>query len=140
MRDTHSNSLGWLLDQELGTVEGVRYAVLMSSDGLLRARTETISQDDGEKFAALTAALRAAGKAWDEFTGGEGMRQLLIESVGCIGLTTTAAKNTMLSVCTTGPDADVGLISHHMVRLASRVGHEMTTADRLPTGEGGSPA
>lgn len=47
MRDTHSNSLGWLLDQELGSVEGVRYAVLMSSDGLLKARTETIGQDDG---------------------------------------------------------------------------------------------
>ncbi|MBQ0891470.1 roadblock/LC7 domain-containing protein, partial [Streptomyces sp. RM72] len=78
-------------------------------------------------------------KAWDEFTGGAGMRQLLIESVGCIGLTTTAAKNTMLSVCTTGPDADVGLISHHMVRLATRVGHELATEERVPAADGGSP-
>ncbi|POX48444.1 hypothetical protein C3489_27220 [Streptomyces sp. Ru71] len=138
MRDTHSNSLGWLLDQELGSVEGVEYAVLMSGDGLLQARTRTIGQEDAEKLAAVTASLRAAGKAWDEHVGGKGMCQLLIESQGRIGLTTAAAKNTMLSVVTTGPEADVGLITHHMVRLATRVGHEMEVAERRPTAEGGT--
>ncbi|GAB2882137.1 roadblock/LC7 domain-containing protein [Streptomyces deserti] len=140
MRDTHSNELGWLLDEQIGSVEGVRYAVLMSSDGLLKARTETISQTDGEKFAALTAALRAAGKAWDDFTHGQGMRQVLIESGGCFGLTTTAGDNTMLSVCTTGPHADIGLISHHMAQLAVRLGEQLGTAERRPSLESGSPA
>ncbi|MEU6085578.1 roadblock/LC7 domain-containing protein [Streptomyces sp. NPDC047085] len=135
MRDTHSNGLGWLLDQELGSVEGVAYAVLMSSDGLLQARTETIGQEDAEKLAALTASLRAAGKAWDEHVGGQGMCQLLIESQGRIGLTTAAARNSMLSVVTTGPEADVGLISHHMVRLATRLGHELEVGDRRPVPE-----
>ncbi|MEU3844560.1 roadblock/LC7 domain-containing protein [Streptomyces sp. NPDC028635] len=138
MRDTHSNSLGWLLDQELGTVEGVAYAVLMSGDGLLQARTQTIGQEDAEKLAAVTASLRAAGKAWDEHVGGKGMCQLLIESQGRIGLTTAAARNTMLSVVTTGPEADVGLITHHMVRLATRLGHEMDVAGRRPAAEGGT--
>ncbi|MER6029767.1 roadblock/LC7 domain-containing protein [Streptomyces sp. NPDC001851] len=138
MRDTHSNSLGWLLDQELGCVEGVEYAVLMSGDGLLQARTTTIGQEDAEKLAAVTASLRAAGKAWDEHVGGKGMCQLLIESQGRIGLTTAAAHNTMLSVVTTGPEADVGLISHHMVRLAARLGHEMGVSDRHPASEGGT--
>ncbi|MEV7731597.1 roadblock/LC7 domain-containing protein [Streptomyces sp. NPDC088921] len=139
MSDTRSNTLGWLLDKQLGCVEGVRYAVLMSSDGLLKARTTAISQDDGEKFAALTAALRAAGKAWDEFTGGQGMRQVLIESIGCFGLTTTAGKNTMLSVCTTGPHADIGLISHQMAQLAVQLGEQMGTAERRFSVESGSP-
>nr|WP_232839143.1 DUF742 domain-containing protein [Streptomyces triticisoli] len=102
MSNTRSNALGWLLDEQLGSVEGVRYAVLMSGDGLLKARTETISQDDGEKLAALTASLRASGRAWDDFIGGQGVRQRLIESVTNIGLTTAARQNTMLSVVTTG--------------------------------------
>ncbi|WP_432190084.1 roadblock/LC7 domain-containing protein [Streptomyces sp. Tue6028] len=140
MQDTHSNDLGWLLDEQIGSVEGVRYAVLMSSDGLLKARTQTIGQEDGEKFAALTAALRAAGKAWDDFTGGQGMRQVLIESVSCFGLTTTAGENTMLSVCTTGPHADIGLISHHMAELAVRLGEQMGTAERRPSVDRGSRA
>ncbi|MFE7215049.1 roadblock/LC7 domain-containing protein [Streptomyces sp. NPDC057611] len=132
MSDTRSNTLGWLLDEQLGSVEGVRYAVLMSGDGLLKARTETISQDDGEKLAALTASLRASGRAWDDFTGGQGVRQHLIESVTNIGLTTAAGQNTMLSVVTTGPHVDVGLISHHMAQLVVRLGEQLGTEDRKP--------
>ncbi|MEU6485867.1 roadblock/LC7 domain-containing protein [Streptomyces sp. NPDC046887] len=130
MSDTHSNTLGWLLDEQLGSVEGVRYAVLMSGDGLLKARTRTIGQEDGEKLAALTASLRAAGRAWDEFTGGAGVRQQLIECVGNVGLTTAAGQNTMLSVCTTGPHADIGLIGRHMAELAVRLGEQLGTGQR----------
>ncbi|MER6952572.1 roadblock/LC7 domain-containing protein [Streptomyces sp. NPDC002623] len=139
MADTTSNDLGWLLDEQLGSVPGVRYAVLMSGDGLLKARTETIGQDDGEKFAALTAALRAAGKAWDEFAGGQSLRQVLIESNQCFGLTTSAGDMTMLSVCT-DPDADIGLISHQMAQLAVRLGTQLGTAERRTSVENGSPA
>ncbi|MGQ4489215.1 roadblock/LC7 domain-containing protein [Streptomyces sp. SAS_281] len=132
MSDTHANTLGWLLDEQLGSVEGVRYAVLMSGDGLLKARTRTISQEEGEKLAALTASLRASGRAWDEFTGGQGVRQQLIESVSAIGLTTAAGNHTMLSVVTTGPHADVGLISHHMALLVVRLGEQLGTRERTP--------
>ncbi|MFF3501202.1 roadblock/LC7 domain-containing protein [Streptomyces sp. NPDC003247] len=142
MPDTRSNTLGWLLDEQLGSVEGVRYAVLLSGDGLLKARTQTIGQEDGEKLAALTASLRASGRAWDEFTGGQGVRQQLIESVGNIGLTTAAGQNTMLSVVTTGPHADVGLISHHMALLVVRLGDQLGTEERerVPQPGGGSAA
>jgi predicted regulator of Ras-like GTPase activity (Roadblock/LC7/MglB family) len=128
--DTTSNTLGWLLDEQLGAVEGVRFAVLMSSDGLLKARTKTLDQESGEKFAALTASLRASGKAWDEFTGGGGVRQQMIESVNNVGLTTAAGHNTMLSVCTTGPHADIGLIGQHMAALAVRLRDQLGTEDR----------
>lgn len=142
MSDTHSNTLGWLLDEQLGSVDGVRYAVLMSGDGLLKARTRTICQEDGEKLAALTASLRASGRAWDDFTGGQGVRQQLIESVANIGLTTAAGQNTMLSVVTDGPHADVGLISHHMALLVVRLGEQLGTKERtpLPQPENGSAA
>ncbi|MEV0916689.1 roadblock/LC7 domain-containing protein [Streptomyces sp. NPDC049967] len=130
---TTINSLGWLLDEHLGEIEGVRFAVLMSSDGLLKARTRTMSQEEGEKFAALTAAMRAAGKAWDDFTGGGGVRQQMIECIDNIGLTTAAGDNTMLSVCTTGPHADVGLISREMAQLAVKVGRQLGTAERVPS-------
>ncbi|MFG2596209.1 roadblock/LC7 domain-containing protein [Streptomyces sp. NPDC048462] len=138
---TTINSLGWLLDEHLGEIEGVRFAVLMSSDGLLKARTRTMSQEEGEKFAALTAAMRAAGKAWDDFTGGGGVRQQMIECIDNIGLTTAAGDNTMLSVCTTDPHADVGLISREMAQLAVKVGRRLSTAERVPSQtDGGSAA
>ncbi|MEU9776614.1 roadblock/LC7 domain-containing protein [Streptomyces sp. NPDC047968] len=138
--DPHDNTLGWLLDEQIGSVEGVRFAVLMSSDGLLKAHTKTLDQEGGEKFAALTAALRAAGKAWDAFTGGGGVRQQMIECVENIGLTTAAGQNTMLSVCTAGPHADVGLISQHMAHLAVRLGEQLGSEERAARPADGGPA
>lgn len=138
--NTTTNTLGWLLDEQLGTIEGVRYAVLMSSDGLLKARTKNLSQEEGEKFAALTASLRASGRAWDEFTGGGGVRQHLIECVNHFGLTTAAGQHTMLSVCTTGPHADLGLIGHHMAALAVRVGEQLGTQERQSAESDGTTA
>ncbi|MBJ7903895.1 roadblock/LC7 domain-containing protein [Streptomyces sp. NPDC004549] len=132
MSETHANSLGWLLDEQLGSVEGVRYAVLVSGDGLLKARTHTIDQEGGEKLAALTASLRASAKAWDDFTGGGGVRQHLVECANNFCLTTAAGQNTTLMVCTTGPLADVGLITDHMVRLAVQLGTQLSTGERTP--------
>ncbi|MGY1548228.1 roadblock/LC7 domain-containing protein [Streptomyces sp. MN6] len=138
--DTHSNALGWLLNEELGEVADVKCAVLVSGDGLLHSRTDGIGQDDAEKLAALTASLRAASNAMNKHVGGRGVRQHLVEFNGCFALTTAAAENTMLSVITTGTDADVGLITHHMVRLAARLGHAMNVKDRQRNAGMGSPA
>lgn len=141
--ETHSNSLGWLLDEHIGAVPDVRYAVLVSGDGLLKSRTRTLGQTEAEKYAALTAALRATAFAFRELTGDERMRQVLVELEGCISLTTVAGDHSLLSVCTE-PDADIGLISHQMAALAVRTRGQLGTAERRPEADseadGGVPA
>ena len=137
--DTHSNSLGWLLDKELGELVGVKCAVLVSGDGLLQARTQGIGQEDAEKLSALSAPLRAASNAMDSHIGGGGVRQILVEFSESYGLTTSAANNSYLSVVTTDTDADVGLITHQMVQLAARLGHAMEVEERRPEVEAGTP-
>jgi predicted regulator of Ras-like GTPase activity (Roadblock/LC7/MglB family) len=137
--DTHSNSLGWLLDKELGEVVGVKCAVLVTGDGLLQARTQGIDQEYAEKLAALAATLRASSSAMDNYIEGGGVRQHLVEFSDCYGLTTAAANNAILSVVTTDTDADVGLITRHMVQLAARLGHAMEVEDRRPAVEPGTP-
>ncbi|MFC5956799.1 roadblock/LC7 domain-containing protein [Streptomyces pratens] len=138
--DTRAN-LGWLLDEHLGSAPGVRYAVLLSGDGLLMARTETIGQDDAEKLAAISSTLRATAKVWDEETGSGGVRALLIESTNGFGLTTAAGKNTVLSVATSA-EADPGLVSQQMERLVMRLREHIGTEERarLPQPDGDSAA
>ncbi|WP_335976972.1 MULTISPECIES: roadblock/LC7 domain-containing protein [Streptomycetaceae] len=141
MLKTHDdNALGWLLDEHLGTCPGVRFAVHMTSDGLLSSYTKTVDKDTGDKLAAVTAALRAAGLAWAEVTGRRGepnaVRQHLIETDQWIGLASAAAENSLLAVCA-APDSDIGLISERMNALAQRVGHELASRERRPVGEGG---
>ncbi|GAA4782400.1 roadblock/LC7 domain-containing protein [Streptomyces ziwulingensis] len=126
--ETRSN-LGWLLDEHLGSVPGVLSAVLLSGDGLLMARTQSIGQDDAEKLAAISSTLRITAKVWDEETGRGGVRALLVESASGFGLTTAAGTNSVLSVVT-GSEADPGLVSQEMERLVVRLGEHLGTAER----------
>jgi|GEM_PF-2324359 predicted regulator of Ras-like GTPase activity (Roadblock/LC7/MglB family) len=133
------NALGWLLDEHLGSCPGVRFAVHMTSDGLLSSYTRTIDKDTGDKLAAVTAALRAAGLAWADVTGDRAapnaVRQHLIETDQWIGLTSAAAQNSLLAVCA-DLDSDIGLISERMNALSQRVGHELVSPERRSV-EGG---
>ncbi|MEU1302579.1 roadblock/LC7 domain-containing protein [Streptomyces shenzhenensis] len=137
--DTHSNSLGWLLDEHIGVIKGVRFAVLVSGDGLLKSRTKTLSQEEAEKYAALTASLRATAFAFRDLTGDKHMLQVLVELEGSISLTTAGGDNSLLSVCV-GRLADIGVISEQMLALAGRVGEQLATAERRSEADGGVPA
>ncbi|MEE1808206.1 roadblock/LC7 domain-containing protein [Streptomyces sp. BE133] len=128
--DTHSNSLGWLLDRQLAGVPGVQGALLISSDGLLSSRTATLRQEGAEKLAAVTAALRAVALSYAEVSGGGGVRQVVIETDARLYPVTRARHNMLLGVETTALDVDVEAITEEMLRLADRVHDEMTVADR----------
>ncbi|WP_079170876.1 roadblock/LC7 domain-containing protein [Streptomyces sp. CC53] len=96
--DTHSNTLGWLLEEQLGTLAGVRCGVLISTDGLLHSRTSSIDQNQGERYAAIFAGLHGAARTFSQEFDGGGMRQLLLELPESVCLITQAGKNVFLLV------------------------------------------
>jgi predicted regulator of Ras-like GTPase activity (Roadblock/LC7/MglB family) len=124
-----ANKLGWMLaDLE---VPGVRFAVLLSDDGLRIAHSRGVSTDDAERFAAAAAGLRSLGKALGEFCGGpgNGVRQNMTEyDLGMIFIT-AAGEGALLGVSTT-TDIDVNLVAHRLNELAARVGHELASLPR----------
>ncbi|MGV4891568.1 roadblock/LC7 domain-containing protein [Streptomyces viridosporus] len=105
--NSKGNGSGWLLS-ELEKTAGVEFAVLVSADGMLQAHTGELDIDYAEKLAAVAATLRGASRAYAQEAGGEGVRQVLIETVTHIALITQAGENAMLVVKTDGPDADMG--------------------------------
>ncbi|MEU9415993.1 roadblock/LC7 domain-containing protein [Streptomyces sp. NPDC048272] len=130
--DTHSNTLGWLLDEQLGTLEGVRGAVLISADGLLHSRTSSIDQEQAERHAAIASSLRGGARTYSEEFGGGGMRQILLELNEYVCLITQAGENMLLLVQTIDPDADLATIAHQMAELAGKVGDQMAVEARKP--------
>ncbi|MER6443664.1 roadblock/LC7 domain-containing protein [Streptomyces venezuelae] len=128
--DTHANTLGWLLDKQLGTLEGVSCAVLISADGLLHSRTSSVTQEQGERHAAIASSLRGAARTYSEEFAGGGVRQVLLEMHSYVCLITQAGENMLLLVQTTGPDADIATIAHQMGDLAASVGSQMTVEAR----------
>ncbi|KOU65953.1 hypothetical protein ADK55_06560 [Streptomyces sp. WM4235] len=133
--DTHSNKLGWLLDQQLGTLAGVHCAVLISADGLLHSRTSSIDQDQGERHAAIASSLRGAGRSYGEAFDGGGLRQIVLELTEYVCLITQAGEHMLLLAQTTGPDADIATIAHQMGELAVSVGDQMAVEARRPVPE-----
>ncbi|MEV6278995.1 roadblock/LC7 domain-containing protein [Nocardia sp. NPDC051832] len=119
-----SNKLGWLLEEL--SVPGVRFAVLLSEDGLRIAHSQGISRDNAERFSAAASGLRSLGKALGEFCGGTGtgLRQNMTEYDDGMIFITAAGDGALLGVSTSN-EADVSLVAHRMNELAGRVGHEL---------------
>ncbi|MFI9406811.1 MULTISPECIES: roadblock/LC7 domain-containing protein [unclassified Nocardia] len=124
-----SNKLGWLLEDL--NVPGVRFAVLLSEDGLRIAHSAGIERDQAERFSAAASGLRSLGKALGEFCGegDNGVRQNMTEYDQGMILITAAGDGALLGVATT-PEIDVALIAHRMNELAGRVGHELGSQPR----------
>lgn len=126
-----SNRLTWMLSSL--DIEGVRYSVLISGDGLRMAHSDSITRDEADAFAAAVSGVQSLGKALALMCGDDRnrLRQNLIEYDQSLVLITAAGQNAMLGVCAE-PTADAGLIVHRMNDLASRLGNELTSETRRP--------
>ncbi|MGW1726720.1 roadblock/LC7 domain-containing protein [Streptomyces sp. NPDC002306] len=129
---SHANALGWLLDEQLGSLRDVRHAVLISADGLLHSRTRSLAQESAEKRAAMGSGLLAIAREYGAVSEGGGCRQVLMELENRLCLLGQAGVNMLLLVETAGPDADVAIIAGQMEMLAKRVGEHLSIADRRP--------
>ncbi|MEV6069110.1 roadblock/LC7 domain-containing protein [Nocardia sp. NPDC052001] len=112
-------------------IPGVRFAVLLSEDGLRIAHSGNITKDNAERFAAAASGLRSLGKALGEFCGGPGdrVRQNVTEYDGGMIFITAAGEGAVIGVSTT-PEVDVALVAHRLNELAARVGHELGAIPR----------
>ena len=122
------NKLSWMLEDL--TVPGVRFAVLLSEDGLRIAHVGAIALDDAERFAAAASGLRSLGKALTEFCGGANtVRQNMTEYDEGMIFITAAGEGALIGVSTVG-DVDVSMVAHRMNELAVRVGRELGSLPR----------
>ncbi|MGW2690146.1 roadblock/LC7 domain-containing protein [Streptomyces sp. NPDC001414] len=121
--------IGWLLER-LEETNGVAYAVLVAADGMNPGYTPRLRREQAEKIAAISSTLWSASRAFDRETGGQGVRQFVMESVGHISLLIPAGENTMLAVRTSSPHVDIGVISEAALRLAGSVGDQLGVKSR----------
>ncbi|MQY23255.1 MULTISPECIES: roadblock/LC7 domain-containing protein [Nocardia] len=125
---TDGNKLAWMLDDL--HVPGVRFAVLLSEDGLRIAHVGAIGLDDAERFAAASSGLRSLGKALGEFCGtANAVRQNMTEYDDGMIFITAAGEGALIGVSTTS-EVDVSMVAHRMNELAGRVGRELGSLPR----------
>ena len=139
---TQANStreqLGWLLDNLVSRVANVRQALILSRDGLVVAKSQTMSREQGEHLSAIAAGVQSLARGAGQQVGGGEARQTIIEMDSAILFVVAAGQGTCLAVLAT-VEANLGVMAYEMAMLVRRMGAHLTAAPRYagqqpPTG------
>lgn len=126
---TTEPTLGWLVSAFTQDVPGVTHAVLVSTDGLLVAASDSLPRDRADQLSALTAGLASltVGAA-QLFTAGP-VLQSVIEMAGGFLLVMSVGDGSHLAVLAAA-GCDIGLVGYEMTLLVDRVGRMVDTPAR----------
>lgn len=121
--------LRWLLDDLVERAVGAEHAVLISRDGLLIARSGSLSEVDGEHLAAIASALQSLARSATRQLSGGRVRQNLIEMDRRHLLVTTAGNGSALAVVVPA-DGDLGQVAYEVHHLVRQVGVHLAVQAR----------
>ncbi|MEY7973388.1 roadblock/LC7 domain-containing protein [Saccharomonospora xinjiangensis] len=111
----------WMLEQ-IRSVRGVRHAIVLTSDGLLKVKTNHTATDVADKLAAACAGLTSLGRGvGDEFGSGGDPKQVMVEFDGGFLFVRGAGDGSRLAVVT-DPVIDPGLIAQQMQLQVLQIG------------------
>jgi predicted regulator of Ras-like GTPase activity (Roadblock/LC7/MglB family) len=123
--------LDWLLDDLTNRVEHVRYALVLSNDGLVTGASKELAREDAEHLAAVSSGLHSLAKGSGRHFGAGAVRQTMVEFDEGVLFVTAAGDGSCLCVLGTA-EADIGQIAYEMTLLVNRVGEHLAVAVRGP--------
>ncbi|KAF4410793.1 MULTISPECIES: roadblock/LC7 domain-containing protein [Streptomyces] len=139
MRTGQNSDLSWLLTGLVQRVPHTRSALLLSSDGLVKA-ADGLDTDSADHLAALASGLyslaRSAGMRFDD--GGD-VRQVVVELDSSLLFVSTAGSGACLAVLA-GREADAAVLGYEMAMLVKSVRPYLVTPARqsaAPQTDGG---
>ncbi|GAB2926510.1 MULTISPECIES: roadblock/LC7 domain-containing protein [Streptomyces] len=125
-----NNDLSWMLDSAL-EIPGALHAVLISADGLQRARSKDVSKDDADKAAAAMSGLQSLSRSLSFFVDRTDLRwqQTLVEFDGGWIFLISAGAGAYLAVSASS-DVDMADITFRMQQLVGQLGKVLTAPPR----------
>ncbi|MFD0382422.1 roadblock/LC7 domain-containing protein [Streptomyces stramineus] len=110
-----------------------RHAILLSSDGMLRARSGGIDRDEAERQAAALSGLQSISRSTAEFCTRQGQespwRQTLVEFAHGYVFLIAAGPGAYLAV-SASEHVDMEAVTYRMQKLVDRLGKELTSPPR----------
>ncbi|MCX4553398.1 roadblock/LC7 domain-containing protein [Streptomyces sp. NBC_01387] len=126
-----SKGLDWLLDDLTNRVDHVRYALVLSNDGLVTGASKELAQEDAEHLAAVASGMHSLAKGSGRHFRTGRVRQTMVEFDEGVLFVTAAGEGSCLCILGTA-DADIGQIAYEMTLLVNRVGEHLAVAARQP--------
>lgn len=120
-----AENLSWLLERLIGTVPGIKQAVVVSSDGLALAKSDGVDRETAERLAAVSSGMigLAYGSA-GRFGAGPVSNVIIEMQNGWLFI--TGIRDGSLICCLTEKDIDMGAIAFEMSIFVQRVGDSLT--------------
>lgn len=129
MASPSRTDFGWLLDDLVTGLPGVRYAVLLSTDGLLMGSSSQLEHSDAERYCAMASALHSLARSAGQHFNAGGVCQTMVELDEAVLFITAAGENACLSLLA-AEDADLGMVAYEMNQTVQRVGAHMAVDSR----------
>jgi predicted regulator of Ras-like GTPase activity (Roadblock/LC7/MglB family) len=126
---TGVSELDWLLDGLIDGTAGAQRAVVLSADGLLLARSGTMSIPDAEHLSAVASAFQSLSRGTGRHFGGGEVRQTIVEMEHAFLLVTSAGMGACIALLAS-EDADLGMVAYETNMLVNRVGTYLSAAPR----------
>ncbi|SFC46701.1 roadblock/LC7 domain-containing protein [Streptomyces aidingensis] len=129
-----TTDLSWLLSGLVQRVPHTRSALLLSSDGLVKA-AHGLDIDAADHLAALASGLYSlARSAGARFGDGGDVRQVVVELDATLLFVSTAGQGACLAVLA-GRDADAAVLGYEMAMLVKSVRPALMTPARQHAGQ-----
>jgi predicted regulator of Ras-like GTPase activity (Roadblock/LC7/MglB family) len=128
--------LDWLLDDLVRRLAGAERAVVLSADGLLLARSESLDRENAEHLAAMASAFRSLARGvGTQFEKGT-VQQTVVELEFGYLVVTEAGEGACLALLASS-SADLGMLAYEMNVIVQQVGDNLSANPRsLPNGRG----
>lgn len=124
-----ARNFNWLLRNFVEETAGVTDAVAVSSDGVLIARSSSLTSDEGEHLCAIIAGCSSLAQATDDAMGAGGLERVIIAMNEGFLFVSAIADGSCLGVVATR-DCDVGSVGYQTTELVGRAGGLLNPALR----------
>jgi predicted regulator of Ras-like GTPase activity (Roadblock/LC7/MglB family) len=123
--------LSWLLDNLVSRVASITQALVLSRDGLVVAKSSTMSKEQADHLSALAAGVHSLARGAGQQTGGGNVRQTIIEMDSAFLFVMNAGQGACLAVLASA-GANLGVMAYEMAMLVRRMGTHLSAAPRSP--------
>jgi predicted regulator of Ras-like GTPase activity (Roadblock/LC7/MglB family) len=127
---TQAGGLNWLVDDLLQRLPGADRAIVLSADGLLIGRSQSLARQDGEHLAAVAAGFQSLARGTGRHFNGGAVRQTVVEMDNFFLVVTAAGTGACLALLA-DVDADMGMVAYEMNLLVKKVGTYLSSQPRV---------
>ena len=130
-RWTMAQANGWMVE-DIANTQGVRHAILCTTDGLLTAASDHLDRERAERFASAASGILAMGRpmAKDHGDGGN-PSHVVYELSGAKLMFRGAGQHIYLGVVTEAL-INAGLIAHQMATTVQKLGETTLSTTERP--------